>query len=435
MLTDRWTRLRPHPEQYRYWSSAARFNVVAAGRRSGKTELGKRKMAKRVIGAHQDARFFIGTPTRDQSKHLYWEDMKKLIPEDMVTKKSESELFLRLIHGPELWVVGLDRPQRIEGRPWDGALIDEIADVKPDAWQANIRPALADRAGWCDFIGVPEGRNHFYKLHRRGRTSNPDWASFHWVSADILPPSEIRAAAEDMDEDMFRQEFEASFVSFRGRAYRHYTEQTHEFPGLAKRYRRDRPLIFCFDFNVEPGGASVLQEMRLPNGVIGTAAIGEVYIPYDSDTPSVCRRLVKDWAGHEAPIYVYGDATGGQRRSSGVRGTDWDLVKSHLKGEFDRIIFKVPKVNPPEKARLNAFRARIKAKSGTSRFALDPDRAPQLSMDLEGVTLLEGGSGEVNKKADPARSHWADGVGYYIAARFPIRGRGGAGRVPASVGG
>ena len=40
--------------------------------------------------------------------------------------------------------------------------------------------------------------------------------------------------------------------------------------------------------------------------------------------------------------------------------------------------------------------------------------------DFEGVKLLEGGSGEIDKKADPMLTHLTDGIGYYIAKEFPI---------------
>ena len=62
-------------------------------------------------------------------------------------------------------MVGLDKPERIEGQPWDGGVLDEYANMKAHAWGANVRPALSDRLGWCDLIGVPEGRNHYYDLH------------------------------------------------------------------------------------------------------------------------------------------------------------------------------------------------------------------------------------------------------------------------------
>ena len=38
----------------------------------------------------------------------------------------------------------------------------EYGNMKLEAWGANVRPALSDRKGWCDLIGVPEGRNHYY---------------------------------------------------------------------------------------------------------------------------------------------------------------------------------------------------------------------------------------------------------------------------------
>ena len=58
--------LKYHPEQARLWTSGARFNVVPAGRRSGKTEIvGKRKVILRAIRGTRfpDARFFCAAPT------------------------------------------------------------------------------------------------------------------------------------------------------------------------------------------------------------------------------------------------------------------------------------------------------------------------------------------------------------------------------------
>jgi hypothetical protein len=107
--------------------------------------------------------------------------------------------------------------------------------------------------------------------------------------------------------------------------------------------------VFCFDFNVEPGVAVVCQEMKLPNKRIGTAAIGEVYIPRNSNTESVCKKLINDWREHRGYIYVYGDATGGARGSAKTEGSDWDIVKRTLRSHYgDRVIMKVPKHNPTD---------------------------------------------------------------------------------------
>jgi hypothetical protein len=40
--------------------------------------------------------------------------------------------------------------------------------------------------------------------------------------------------------------------------------------------------------------------------------------------------------------------------------------------------------------------------------------------DFEGVQLLEGGSGEIDKKRNHELSHISDGVGYYVTKQFPI---------------
>jgi hypothetical protein len=37
------------------------------------------------------------------------------------------------------------------------------------------------------------------------------------------------------------------------------------------------------------------------------------------------------------------------------------------------------------------------------------------------VRLLDGGSGEIDKKHDPKLTHLTDAVGYYVAKRFPVR--------------
>src|SRR4051794_23881932 len=106
---------------------------------------------------------------------------------------SESEMTIRLINDAEIFVLGMDKPDRMEGAPWDGGVLDEMANMKPSAWEGNVRPALSDRNGWCDLIGVPEGRNHYYNLDRTARAMMADlgtaseWASFHWKSSEILP--------------------------------------------------------------------------------------------------------------------------------------------------------------------------------------------------------------------------------------------------------
>lgn len=420
-LTDRWTDLRAHTEQRRYWRSPHRFNVVPAGRRSGKTELAKRKVVRRAFLGSEFAnpRFFAGAPTRDQAKRIFWDDLKALVPKRfMKVQPSETELNIRLVNGASIWVLGMDKPERVEGQPWDGGVLDEFGNMKPQTWTAHVRPALSDRRGWCDFVGVPEGRNHYYELDLAAAAdTSGDWGRYHWVSADILPASEIEAARRDLDDLTFQQEYEASFVNFQGRAYYPFDEKLH---CARLDYDPHAELIFCFDFNVEPGVCAIVQEQDLPNGNRGTAVIGEVWIPRNSNTPLVCNRLKTDWSGHQGPVTCYGDATGGARGSAKVQGSDWDLIKQALRFAFPQIRFAVPRANPPERSRINAVNSRLMSAAGDVRLMVDPSKAKHVVIDLEGVRVIEGGSGEIDKNSDASLTHISDALGYYIVKQFPV---------------
>lgn len=429
MLTPRWYRLREHDGQDALWHTKARFVVLPCGRRSGKTEIAKRKLVLEALNpdtGYDDPNYFAAAPTRDQAKRIFWRDLKALLPKELAVKISESELLIELVNGASVYVVGMDKPERIEGLSWNGGVLDEYANMKPSVWQENVRPALSDRKGWCWLIGVPEGRNHYYDAWEYACSGkDPEWAGFTWKSSEILPESEIESARAVLDPLTFQQEYEASFVTFEGRCYYPFLRETHCAP-LAHLYRPDAPLAFCFDFNVDPGVACVCQETLLPSGAEGTAVIGEVWIPRNSNTPAVCRRLIQDWGSHRGKIVCYGDASGGARGSAKVMGSDWDLIKAEFRNApfADRVSYKVPRANPPERSRVNAVNSRLMSGAGVIRLMVDPEKAPHVVKDLEGVILLKGGSGEIDKRATPELSHISDALGYEQFTEFPTTSRG-----------
>jgi hypothetical protein len=191
-------------------------------------------------------------------------------------------------------------------------------------------------------------------------------------------------------------------------------------------------LILAFDFNTAPGVCSFIQE----SPKIGTRIIDEVYIPRGSNTPMVCAKVIQKYNEYQAAvekpehrnirnIFCYGDATGGVGGSAKVEGSDWALIRKHLKPAFPgRIFFRVPEANPRERVRVNSVNSRLKAVDGTVRMYVDP-KCKYTVRDFEGVRLLEGGSGEIDKEHDKKLTHITDAIGYYIAQKFPI----GAGRV------
>lgn len=423
---SRWYKLGYHPVQSDLWVSTHRFNISPSGRRSGKTEIcGKRKVVLKAMkgSKYPDYRCFVGAPTRDQAKRIYWQDLKKMVPNSLMSRKpSESNLVIFLKNGAEIHVLGMDKPERIEGSPWDHGVLDEVGNMKEETWPEHVRPALSDRNGTCDFIGVPEGRNHYYDLHSNALADESGtWGVFHWLSADILPRSEIRQAKRDLDPLTYEQEYEGSFVSFTGRAYYSFDERIHV--GKYKRfYRKHRPLVFAFDFNESPGVASVLQEFKRSD-IIGktlTGIVGEVYIPQNSNTLRVCDKLIQDWGDHEGEIFCYGDATGGSKGSAKVKGSDWDLVKSKLYPHFgDKLHFRVPKSNPRERVRVNSMNSRL-LNTFDDVFMVIDHTCKYTVKDFEGVRVIVGGTGEIDKRKDPKLTHLTDAIGYYVAKEHPV---------------
>ena len=56
-------------------------------------------------------------PTHQQARDIFWEDMKALVPVQFVRAVRESDLTIHLVNGSHIRVAGLDKPQRVEGRP------------------------------------------------------------------------------------------------------------------------------------------------------------------------------------------------------------------------------------------------------------------------------------------------------------------------------
>ncbi len=396
--------------------------------------------------AHSDGLFAICAPTYAQVKRIYWDRIRKLFPPWLIERVSETTLEIRLVTGAIVMLVGMDKPSRIEGIHLDGALLDEVDDMKPDAWVKSVRPCLGTegREGWAIFIGRPRGRKMLYRLYRsategqnedREDEEQGEWAGFHWSSRTVLDPREIAAMERDMDPASVAQEIDASFVNLAGRTYYPFRDDVHARHELS--YRPGLALAFCFDFNVSPGVALATQEQVQPDEMTWspivfderrvvprlrgrfTACLSEVWVPNDSNSRIVARRLVREWGSrHQGMVYLYGDATGGQRRSSATEGNDWALILEEVRQVPGwHVRMRVHDANPAERARVNATNCRLMASDGTVRTLIDPRRCPHLIEDLQGVTSDEGGSIE-KIQGDPL-THLSDAFGYRVEHDFP----------------
>jgi hypothetical protein len=154
-----------------------RWSCIVAHRRAGKTVACVMDLIDAALRCKKpDGRFSYVSPTYTQSKDTAWSYLKRFTTDIPGVEQRESDLMVLFPNGSRVRLYGADNFDRLRGTYADGMVIDEYADIDPRAWPEVLRPSLADRQGWCVFIGTPKGRNDFYKIHENART-DPAWFS------------------------------------------------------------------------------------------------------------------------------------------------------------------------------------------------------------------------------------------------------------------
>jgi len=263
------------PWQQEVWADDARFKIVAAGRRTGKSRLAAWLLIVNALQTERGQVFYVA-PTQGQARDIMWQTLLEL-GHPVISGSHINNLQIKLVNGATISLKGADRPETMRGvslkflvldeyadmkpdvfeqilrpaladqkgcamfigtpmgRNHNGATIslkgadrpetmrgvslkflvlDEYADMKPDVFEQILRPALADQKGCAMFIGTPMGRNHFYELYKYADLGDDEtYKAWHFTSYDnpLLDPEEIDIAKKSMSSYAFRQEFMASF--------------------------------------------------------------------------------------------------------------------------------------------------------------------------------------------------------------------------------
>lgn len=401
--------------------SGVRFPVVPAGRRSGKTERFKRFVVKEAMRNPGEA-YFAGAPTREQAKKIFWNDLKLLsFSESFKKKPSETELKIFFPNDTTLTVLGLDEPARFEGAAWTGGGIDEFGNMKENAWNENIMPALdtvdprrPNYRAWCWIFGVPEGMNHYYNLAEYAETANdPLWKVFHWKSAEILPDDVIDAAKRVLSPMQFRQEYEASFETASGRVYDDYGSHNHTTEAILPHEQ----ILWFHDFNYTPlsSGIGVRRgdSLFLLDEIILTSAVAK----------QSALEFVEKYKTHKNKnVLVYGDPAGRAGEKHGHQ-SDYTEIESVLRSHGWKFERRVKMSTRSIKDGQNAVRAKVLNAKGDTTLFVNIKTAKWIHEGFTRCTLKKG-STFLEDDADD-HQHIMSAVRYLVDYEFPILGGGG----------
>lgn len=271
----------PHRGQMPIATDAHRHQVVACGRRFGKSNIGGNKLVPEAFYTKPIANqlkmdgkrrifWIVGPEYSDAEKEfrVIWDQLTKLqVPMDKPgSYDSLSNMTISLWDGAMLIdTQSAKYPQNLVGEGLSGVILSEAAKLKENIWTKYIRPTLADFTGWSYSSSTPEGKNWFYDLWRLGQDpNNPEWKSWRmpaWINNhvyktptnsahvmflldlerqfpnrsvfelqkmyDLIIDHEIMQSINELTVEAFMQEMAADFTEFVGRVFKDFDEETH----------------------------------------------------------------------------------------------------------------------------------------------------------------------------------------------------------------
>tara|TARA_R100001463_G_scaffold32577_3_gene72907 strand:- start:550 stop:1788 length:1239 start_codon:yes stop_codon:yes gene_type:complete len=382
-------------------NNTARFRVVAAGRRFGKTFLAINELAK--YARHPNRRVLAIANTYRQIKQTVWEELKEqLAPLNWVKKINESDLSIRLVNNSQIFLRSADNKEALRGAKYDFIVLDECADMHPDTWYSVLRPTLSDTGGHALFIGSPKGRNWFYDLWLQSGVTE-DWHSFQYTTLDggQVPESEIEAARRDLDERRFQTEYLAEFVSYEGVIFYAFGDHNMQKKQVLPEART--PLHIAIDFNTQPMSALIGQKTA------DTLHIFDEIEIWGSNTFEMVEEIRRRY-GAQRQMFAYPDATGGNKSTN-------SKVSNHIILQNNGFRVISDKINPSIADSINAVNSMLKSSTGDVRLTIDP-KCKRLRECLlkhvykEGTRVIDKTSGF---------DHMTDCLRYIVYRMFPIK--------------
>lgn len=230
----------PFAAQRRFHQSPARFKVMTAGARFGKSLSAAMDALPEVMTPN--TRGWIVGPTYDlafkEFRYIYealrtlgqTENVRARL--EMIEQKSTPSIgraMLRTTWGSTVETRSADNPDSLLGEELDWLIVAEAAKIRGDVWERYLRARLDSRLGRGMIPTTPSGTGWVYEAYRRGLIPlalQGDWAgtfeswNFPNVLNPLMPWEAFESARAQLDPDVFNEQYLGLFVRRSGLVYK-----------------------------------------------------------------------------------------------------------------------------------------------------------------------------------------------------------------------
>lgn len=401
------------PFQQEVFDHKARFKIVAAGRRTGKSYLAS-VMAYNHCLEHRNQRAILIGPTVGMIRESMWSTLKNIVHKSHLEGlPREMDLEMRFINGSRLSLKGFDRPDSLRGISPSPTyiILDEFAFIKTGAFSEVVLPMATDpnRKAKVLIISTPKGvSGDFYQLYNKGQEENHLWKSWQFTAEKVRPDmkEEIALARSTLDLKTFEQEYCATFNNTGDSVFYNFTRENNVLD--IEPLQKNEPVHIAIDFNVKIMASSVFahrgDQLHCVNEFYGSA-----------DTHQLIRRIKSVYKDRD--ITVYPDASGNARKTSASTGvTDFSLLRNAG--------FKVlaRSKQPPIVDSVNCVNHLLKDANGYSRLYFHKDCTRTIASMEQTSWKVGSSTGMDNAVIDKSRGaeHFSDGIRYICEYLYPI---------------
>ena len=383
--------------------SQHRFRTAIFGRRAGKTTLAIREMIR--YASQPNRNIWYVAPSYRMAKEIAWRKISDiLLDKNWVSKKLENSLTLYLKNGSIIELKGADNYDSLRGRSIDFLVLDEVADIHPEAFYSALMPALADRKGHFLACGTPKGvTNWAFDLYNNASIDD-DWASWKvsTLAGGFVDEKEVEYAKQLLDEKTFATEFLADFVQSGSKIFYSFDREHNVKP-----YEGEDPRIVYIgqDFNV---GFLTAVIFSLKDDVLH--AVDEIVLT-SSNTDEMVNEIKRRYGNKK--IFVFPDPSAKANKTSSAGRTDISILNNA------GFIVKAPNRHTPVRDTINAVNSMLLSASGQRRMFFDP-RCKQTIESMDRWEYKEG-SMIPDKNGAVDYSHLCDCVRYITDYLFPVK--------------